>query len=47
MKEEFRVDEHLDDFKADAPVHDEIKNIAELPAGDRERLLRAGIDDEE
>lgn len=47
MKEEFRVDEHLDDFRADAPVHDEIKNIAELPAGDRERLLRAGIDDEE
>ena len=30
MKEEFRVDEHLDDFRADAPVHDEIKNIAEL-----------------
>ena len=41
---EYNVEEHLDDFRADAPEHKEVKNLAELPAEDRERMLRAGID---
>ena len=41
---DFRVEEHLDDFKTEAPAHREVKDIAELPAEDRARILRAGVD---
>ncbi|MDO5114949.1 MAG: SufD family Fe-S cluster assembly protein [Synergistaceae bacterium] len=41
---DFRVEEHLGDFRSDAPAHSEIKNVAELPDGDRATLLRAGVD---
>ena len=40
---EYNVEEHLDDFRADAPEHKEVKNLAELPAEDRERMLRATV----
>ena len=41
---DFRVEERLGDFKTEAPVHKEVKDIAELPAEDRERIYRAGVD---
>ena len=44
---EYKIEEHLDQFRSDAPEHREVKNLAELPAEDRERMLRAGIDEKE
>lgn len=41
---EFRVEDHLGDFVTEAPSHGEVKSLSELPAEDRERILRAGID---
>ena len=44
---DFKVEDHLDDFKSEAPRRDEIKSLSELPDADRKRMLRAGIGSEE
>ncbi|KEJ92716.1 SufB/SufD family protein [Synergistes jonesii] len=44
---EYKVEEHIKDFSSEAPSHEEVKNLAALAAADRERLLRAGIDEEQ
>lgn len=44
---EYKVEEHIKDFSSEAPSHEEVKNLAALAADDRERLLRAGIDEEQ
>ncbi|MDO4988075.1 MAG: SufD family Fe-S cluster assembly protein [Synergistes sp.] len=44
---EYRVEEHLEDFTTTAPEHAEVKSISALPNEDREKLLRAGIDENE
>ncbi|WP_281679615.1 SufB/SufD family protein [Synergistes jonesii] len=44
---EYKVEEHIKDFSSEAPSHEEVKNLAALAADDRERLLHAGIDEEQ